>query len=140
MSELKNTLRISAPISPYDSRDTYPTHFEEYGHGGYRSVNDIPERDAIPKLRRKQGMLVYVKSEEKWYILQTGITNDDWVEFGEAIGLLSNAQLVVDTIEPFEPTAKTIWLNPVTRVFQFRDPGNSYWQVLNITIIDGGEF
>ena len=40
--KLSGTLLISA-ISPYNSTDKYPTHYAKYGHGGYRSVNDITE-------------------------------------------------------------------------------------------------
>lgn len=51
---------IASPIVPYKSTDTYPTHYEEYGQGGYRTVDSVEDRNAIPKLRRKKGMLVNV--------------------------------------------------------------------------------
>jgi len=54
---LKGT-NIGAPIVPGSTIDTYPTHNEKYGLGGYRSVENIAERDAIPMQRRKAGMAV----------------------------------------------------------------------------------
>ena len=140
MSEIKNSLKISAPITPYDTRDSYPTHYEEFGFGGYRTVETIQDRNLIPDLRRNQGMLVYVLEDQTWYSLQGGVTNEYWVDFKRSIGLLSDAQVVVSNQEPIEPTAKTVWINPVNRVLQIRDTGNTAWNVLNITILDGGEF
>jgi len=140
MSEIKNSLKISAPITPYDTRDSYPTHYEEYGSGGYRTVETLQDRNLIPELRRKEGMLVCVLEDGMWYSLQGGITNDHWVNFKKSIGLIDDSQLVVSDQEPIEPTAKTVWLNPVNRILKFRDVGNTTWNVLNITIVDGGEF
>ena len=88
MSEIKNSLKISAPITPYDTRDSYPTHYEEYGSGGYRTVETLQDRNLIPELRRKEGMLVCVLEDGMWYSLQGGITNDHWVNFKKSIGLI----------------------------------------------------
>jgi hypothetical protein len=72
---------VAAPVVPFTTGDIYATHSDAYGQGGYRSVADITERDALPLLRRSHGMLVYVISEDKTYQLKTGVTNLDWVEF-----------------------------------------------------------
>ena len=37
MSDLKGT-NIAAPIMPFSSLDTYPTHESIYGKGGYKAV------------------------------------------------------------------------------------------------------
>ena len=68
MAELKGT-NIAAPVVPFADTDSYATHDETYGRGGYRSVADIDERDAIPLQRRKAGMLVRVLSEKVTYEL-----------------------------------------------------------------------
>lgn len=68
MAELKGT-NIAAPVVPFADTDSYATHDETYGRGGYRSVADIDERDAIPFQRRKAGMLVHVLSEKVTYEL-----------------------------------------------------------------------
>lgn len=83
-TKLTGTLLISA-ISPYNSTDTYPTHYAKYGHGGYRTVHDIIDLDNIPHERREEGMLVYVATEDKIYkykdggfaILELGSGNSD---------------------------------------------------------------
>ncbi len=62
-------IKINSSIVPNSSLDTYPTHLEEYGQGGYRSVNTLEDLIAIPDERKKEGMVVYVKSEDKEYRL-----------------------------------------------------------------------
>jgi len=44
------------------------------------SVANVTARDAIPTLRRWEGMLVYVVAEQKHFTLISGVTNTDWVE------------------------------------------------------------
>ena len=62
MKDLKGT-NISSPILPFTDIDKYPTHFSEYGKGGYKTVNTIAERDAIPEERLDPGCIVYVAEE-----------------------------------------------------------------------------
>jgi len=72
-----------------------------------RQVNFIIDRDAIPALRRWQGMQVFIISEQKTYTLKTGILNTDWVEseaasltgYTEQGGYTGTAQDIVDSIE-----------------------------------------
>jgi hypothetical protein len=80
MSSLLGT-QIAAAIVPFDSEDTYATHEDTYGKGGWRSVVDITERDSIPQERRKIGMAVYVQSEGQIYVLKDGTSNLNWVNF-----------------------------------------------------------
>jgi len=49
--------------------------------GGFQTVADLTARNAIPVLRRKEGMHVYVISENDIYKLVGGIDNTDWVLF-----------------------------------------------------------
>jgi hypothetical protein len=48
--------------------------------GGYQVRADTADRDSIYDLNRKEGMLVLVLDVGKYYTLQGGITNLDWVE------------------------------------------------------------
>jgi hypothetical protein len=66
--------RVTGPIVPSDSTDTYPTHYDTYGSGGYRSVADELEKEAIPSGRRVAGMLVHVRSTGAIYLLGTNLT------------------------------------------------------------------
>lgn len=82
MAKLLGT-NIAAGIVPFDSRDQYNTHDSIYGKGGFREVNTIEERDSITKQRRRQGMLVYVRSDQKVYQLIDEL-NNKYEEFRSA--------------------------------------------------------
>ena len=80
---LKGTI-IAAGVVPSTNADTYATHYEEYGQGGYRSVSTPNDRDSISDARKKIGMLVYVVTKQKMYRLDAikgqGADNDIWTE------------------------------------------------------------
>ena len=59
MIELKGT-NIASGIVPFTDQDTYPTHYSQFGKGGYRTVKTLEERDNISQDRLEEGMLVYV--------------------------------------------------------------------------------
>ena len=61
-SESKNIkgTNVASGIVPFTTDDKYPTHYAQYGKGGYRTVDNITERDEIPSERLEEGMLVYV--------------------------------------------------------------------------------
>ena len=80
---------LNAPIVPNYEVDTYATHADIYGVGGYRAVNTIEERDAITFERRSIGMEVRVLSGEGagLYCLKSfdgnvfdGVTSQVWEE------------------------------------------------------------
>ena len=48
--------------------------------GGYYQVDSIEDRDNIPQVRRKEGMLCYVPGQGI-YQLEGGLDNSKWVEF-----------------------------------------------------------
>ena len=58
----------------------YPTHIDSLSKGGYMSMPTIALRDAIPTLRRKYGMLVFVEADGVIYKLNAvTLANTDWV-------------------------------------------------------------
>ena len=60
----------------------YPTHIDSLSKGGYMSMPTIALRDAIPTLRRKYGMLVFVEANGIIYKLNAAtLVNEDWVTF-----------------------------------------------------------
>ena len=83
MADIKGT-NVASKIVPYTDSDEYATHDEEYGRGGYRTVNTVAEMNAIPADRRKEGMLVYVKND-KYYRLNSSNTFVD-AEIGSSGG------------------------------------------------------
>lgn len=71
---IPGTVPVSSVIAPTDALDTYPTHDDEYGFGGYRAVANEAAKDLIPAQRRKSGMLVYVRETGKFYLLADDLT------------------------------------------------------------------
>jgi hypothetical protein len=53
------SVRLSAPVGVGAPTDTFGTHYDYLGVGGFRSVADSTEMIAITPLRRRKGMLVY---------------------------------------------------------------------------------
>ncbi len=78
MSEIKGT-NVIGPVVPFDTTDTHASHEAKYGKGGFRTVADTTERDAIPSARREAGMLVYVTAADTVYQLGGDLTT--WAEF-----------------------------------------------------------
>lgn len=66
MASLSGT-NVAAGIVPYTDLDKYATHDALYGKGGFRSVDTISERDAIPAERKTKGMIVIVNADNKPY-------------------------------------------------------------------------
>lgn len=77
MASLKGT-NVLAPIVPFDTTDAHATHHALYGLGGYRTVANNGERDAIPALRREVGMLVWVAETQKAWRLNSDLAT--WTE------------------------------------------------------------
>ena len=75
---IPGTTTVLSPIAPGSVSDQYPTHLEEHGQGGYRTVNTITERNNIPMARRKEGMLVKVLADKITYTLDGGLNNPYW--------------------------------------------------------------
>lgn len=86
MGSILGSVPVSGFISPSDDTDVYPAHTEEWGRGGYRTVADLTDRDAITTERRLEGMLVNVIATGTVYQLVGGIANTDWAEFSSGGG------------------------------------------------------
>ena len=54
------TVGVTGPVAPKNAAEKYPAHDSIWGKGGYREVDDITARDAIPSERQRVGMLVWV--------------------------------------------------------------------------------
>ena len=106
MAQIPGSVPLTGKVAPTDTLDTFATHMDIYGEGGYMTVADLTERDAISTERRKQGMAAYVNSENKLYVLKNGINNLDWVEFAGGVSL--NLQEVFDTGTIAPPLGLTI--------------------------------
>lgn len=99
MAEIKGT-NVASKIVPYTDSDEYATHDEEYGRGGYRTVNTVDEMNAIPADRRKEGMLVYVKNDKYYRLNSSNEFVDAGIINGDSNG--SNNIKVLTTSSLFE--------------------------------------
>lgn len=105
MAKYPGGVTVSGYIAPSDTLDVYATHKAKFGHGGYRSVLDIAERDAITDIRREIGMIAYVISEDKEYRLVGGTENANWKEIIASVGSGGTCKcnyVVVNTLADME--------------------------------------
>jgi len=81
MTAIAGAIGVTGIIAPKDDADKYAVTDPRYGIDGLRNVVDYAERDSIPDLRRKQGMIVGVQFDNTWWELKaapwTG-TASDW--------------------------------------------------------------
>lgn len=84
MPVIPGVVRVTGVVGPTDSTDTYAVIDPQYGIDGLRSVADNTERDAITTERRREGMLVYVRSSGYYYKLNSDLTT--WSNFGSSLG------------------------------------------------------
>lgn len=89
---------IPGSIAPFDTSDDYGTHNEAFGIGGWRSVDNIVDRDAITSSRRVVGMPVYVRSEDTTYQLVGGITNSNWQIYNTSQGSQGSLSSLTDVV------------------------------------------
>jgi hypothetical protein len=105
--------RVVQPIVPNNSADTYPTHYDEYGKGGYQSVDTLYDRDNIPIDRQKLGMGVFVNATQKLYILiskSETLSDLNWFIFVSSSG----TGIIISETEPLNPEIGALWLNSLT--------------------------
>jgi hypothetical protein len=109
MSKYTGTISLSGPITPRDTRDSYPTHFDQFGKGGYQAVQTLSDRDNIKDGRKKEGMLVYVVENDTSYILKANV----WSEVKIEITVQSlDGSVVYDDIQKIEiDTNSSLGLN-----------------------------
>src|SRR5690606_28300913 len=51
---------VTAPIVPFSTDDIFASHLAKYGQGGWRTAEDLNERDSIIELRREDLMVCAV--------------------------------------------------------------------------------
>jgi hypothetical protein len=88
MATINNTVHVLGMISPTDTRDSYATHEDIYGKGGYRIIDLLEDLIKIPSERRKEGMIAFVLETQQYFQLLGGILDEHWViaNFGGGSG------------------------------------------------------
>ena len=99
---IPGTQTVIAPIAPTAAGDSYPTHEDVYGRGGYVSITtggsgtatDAQINGRVVEDRRKTGMLVYDTSTAKYYRCTNG-AGGNWVQenFGAGQGTVQSVGL-----------------------------------------------
>lgn len=90
-----NGTNVAAKIVPFTTDDSYATHDEQYGVGGYRTVASVTEMNNIPSARRKEGMLVNVTGD-KIYKLVNGSFVDASLGGGGALSIIELPSAVAE--------------------------------------------
>jgi hypothetical protein len=69
MAQIAGSISIGSLLAPTDSLNTYAVYEDIYNRGGFRTVATTEEMQQITRDRRKIGMMVYVVSTGKAWIL-----------------------------------------------------------------------
>ena len=111
---IPGTVTVTGIIAPTTESDTYPVTDTIYGLDGLRNVTTRTQRNAIPNLRRRAGMVVGVSgvsSTEYWSLKPapwTG-TDSDWVEFNYSLKYYAE-NTVLPSISPIASGSGSIAL------------------------------
>ena len=106
MAELKGT-QVAAIVVPFTDADKYATHDAEYGKGGFRSVETIAKRDAIPTERKTKGMVVRV-NETGLHYYWNGSAWTEWLPKGT---MLVDAMFDINSTNPVQNKIITTRIN-----------------------------
>ena len=125
MAELKGT-QVAAIVVPYTDADKYATHDAEYGKGGFRSVETIAIRNAIPTERKTKGMVVRV-NETGLHYYWNGSAWTEWLPKGT---MLVDAMFDIYSTNPVQNKVITTRINEHAAKFD-----DIYSKIENIPII-----
>jgi hypothetical protein len=78
-------INLISKIKPKNA-GAFPVYEDVDGYGGFQTRDSISDRNSIPVLNRKIGMLVYVRADGIYYTLSGGIDNANWIDANLGIG------------------------------------------------------
>lgn len=101
---IQGTVPVGGSFAPTDAADSFGTHNDKWGVGGYRIVKTLTDRNNIPvnesnllnlddtlaSGRRKLGMMVYVSDEATLYVLTILQATWDGYNEGQKVTALAN--------------------------------------------------
>lgn len=103
---------VASAIVPFTDADQFATHRAKYGHGGWRSVDTISERNGLPEDRKEVGMVVFVIETQEGY-MWNGSTWDFFVKGGDQTPKRQSVSHLLGNLAPGQkfsfilPLAKT---------------------------------
>ena len=130
MSEIKGT-NVAAQIVPFTTDDTYPTHEAKYGKGGYRTVQDIQERNAIPEARLEEGMLVYVVNDPDNIHMYQYI-NSTWTKSKIGSAGVEKVETIEDMEGKISEVGDIIYVKSTGELYTKLD--NNFWKPISFGI------
>lgn len=71
---IPGTTPVSAPLAQTSESDSYGTHEDRRGIGGYVCFETLAERDAHSMDKRKPGMMCAVEEDGRFYTLGSDLT------------------------------------------------------------------
>jgi hypothetical protein len=80
--------------------------------GGFRRVQDIAARDAIPSLRREIGMFVFVIDTEQLFRLAGGLLNSNWVLVPLMSGRVKSGTVLAVAFSGTPKVASVVFASP----------------------------
>lgn len=107
MANISGT-NLAAGIAPFTTDDIYPTHYSQYGHGGWHEVATLADLDLIPLPRRAEGMAVRVTALEETYIYTK---KDDGSFYWKKDSVLVDDALSATSANPISNQAVTSAVN-----------------------------
>ena len=129
MSNLKGT-NVASPIVPFTTEDTFPTHEAKYGKGGYRTVSDLAERNAIPEARLEEGMLVYVVNDPD-NIHTYQYINGEWTRSKIGAGV-EKVETILERDSLTSEEGDLVYVGDTGQVYE--KLGDDYWRPISIGI------
>lgn len=127
---IPGTIPVTGPLAPTDPSDNYPVTDARYGIDGLRNVDTFADRNAIPELRRRAGMLVGVAedSDNIYRLLPAPWNYDDsdWEIFlpGDGINSISASITIEKDGVPVLTDVNTINFIGTGVIVQTTSPAN----------------
>lgn len=129
MAQIPGSIPITGLLATTDSTDSYAIIDPQYGIDGLRNVANHTERNNIPLLRRREGMLVGTLDDGFYWRLTASTGSNTW-----SLGSASNWSLWDNTATVAQPTQNKYYIEPSETVVVATY--SQYWIYGNL-IVDG---
>lgn len=150
MADISGT-NLVAPIVPFTTEDSYPTHMAQYGKGGWRSVQTKAELATIPSQRLEVGMVAYVIDESTPYVYdgqewKALVIEMDLSKVATEATLIAGIASIEEKIEnslPNEVASLATTLEqycPGEHPNLFKPDSMGVWYVFTGELVDGGGY
>ncbi len=129
MAQIPGSIPITGLLATTDSSDEYAIIDPQYGIDGLRNVTTNADRDNIPLLRRKEGMIVGTLDDGFYWRLLESTGNNIW-----NLGSASNWQLWDNSSTVPQPVQNKFYIEPTESIIIATY--SQYWIYGNL-IVDG---